>query len=136
MDYDKIEKDTKAMQRVIEEVGFDFDWSEEKVWALKVPVVEMKIIELEWHLGMPFWNHDGVSYCLKPEQVLKEREKYRVEYERILKSDLKYPLDIMFWKGRWLLLDGLHRLAKAKLLGYDKVNVREIPQKDIPAIRQ
>ncbi|HVX93102.1 MAG TPA: hypothetical protein VHA74_03240 [Candidatus Dojkabacteria bacterium] len=49
-------------------------------------------------------------------------------------SDLQYPLDIMFWKGRYLLLDGLHRLAKAKILGLKTVKVRKIPQEAIPQI--
>jgi hypothetical protein len=62
-------------------------------------------------------------------------EKYPAEYARILGADLTHPLDIMFNKGRWLLLDGLHRLAKAKLNGLKTVNVRKIPASAIPRIK-
>ena len=51
-------------------------------------------------------------------------------------SDLQHPLDIMFWKRRWLLLDGLHRLTKAKMTGQKKIKVRKIPQEAIPKIRK
>jgi hypothetical protein len=40
----------------------------------------------------------------------------------------------MFWKERWLLLDGLHRLTKASILGMKTINVRKIPQEDISKI--
>jgi len=116
----------KKLPSIIQEVGFDFHWSEEKVWALDVPVEDMEITELEWHFDIPFWSTPNGYYDLTPNQVLAEPEKYREEYERILKADMQYPLDIMFWKSRWLLLDGLHRLVKAKQQEKQKVNVRKI----------
>lgn len=41
----------------------------------------------------------------------------------------------MMNKGRWTILDGLHRLLKAKILGLEKVNVRKIPVSEISNIR-
>lgn len=119
---------------IIKEVGFDFDWKEEKVWALDVPVEDMDILELVWHLDIPFWNKPGGYYDLTPIQVLAEPEKYSEEYNRTMKADLSHPLDIMFNKGRWLLLDGLHRLVKARMLGQKIVKVRKIPKSMIPQI--
>lgn len=52
-----------------------------------------------------------------------------------LNSDLKYPLDLMPNKGRLLLLDGLHRLAKSYLMGKKEVSVRIIPRSRIPEIQ-
>ena len=37
-------------------------------------------------------------------------------------------------KGRWLILDGLHRLVKAYELGQKKVMVRIIPREKVPEI--
>ena len=51
-----------------------------------------------------------------------------------MKSDLRHSIDIMENKGKWLILDGLHRLAKAKILGHTKVKVRKIPCSEIPNI--
>ena len=66
--------------------------------------------------------------------MINNPEKYKVQYERTMNSDMTYPLDIMWNKGRWLLLDGLHRLVKAKILGHDKVKVRKISRDRIKDI--
>lgn len=126
----------RALPKIIKEVGFDFRWSEEKVWALDIPVEEVDIKELEWHFDIPFWSTPEGYYDLKPNDVLSDPEKHKIEFERIMKADLNYPLDIMFWKNRWLLLDGLHRLVKAKQLGWEKIRVRKIPQESILLIQK
>ncbi len=124
----------KKLPKIIEEVGFDFHWSEEKVWKLNVPVEEMPISELEWHFDVPFWFTENGYYDLKPREVIENPEKWKKEYERTMNSNLDYPLDIMYWKNRWLLLDGLHRLVKAKILKLESVKVRKIPKEAIPLI--
>ena len=124
----------KEIPQIIEDVGFDFSWSEERVWALDVPNEEMDINELTWHFTIPFlWEGNGV-YNLKPQEVLDNPEAHGVEYERTMKADLVYPIDIMQNKGRWLILDGLHRLMKASTLGMAKVTVRKISREFIPQI--
>lgn len=125
---------TKKLPQIIKDVGFDFRWSEEKVWALDAPIEQMDISELEWHFDIPFWSTPGGYYNLSPNQVLNEPEKYIQEFERTMKADTSYPLDIMFWKGKWLLLDGLHRLVKLKRQKNKTVKVRKIPIELIPVI--
>ena len=127
---------SKIKPKIIDDVGFDFHWDEEKVWKLDVPVEEMNISELEWHFDTPFWWTKGGYYDLNPREVIGNPEKWRNEYGRTMKSDLKYPLDIMFWRERWLLLDGLHRLVKAYILGNKVVKVRKIKSGMIPLIRK
>jgi len=124
----------KKIPKIIEEVGFDFDWDEGRVWALDVPVTQMDIKELEWHFDIPFWNENNIWYTLKPRDVINYPEKYKIEYERTMKTDLSHPIDIMENKGRWLILDGLHRLVKSVILGEQKVQVRIIPREKIPEI--
>ncbi|OGG17667.1 hypothetical protein A2721_03105 [Candidatus Gottesmanbacteria bacterium RIFCSPHIGHO2_01_FULL_47_48] len=124
----------KKLPKVIKDVGFDFHWSEEKVWKLEVPIEEMPISGLEWHFDIPFWSTKGGYYDLMPREVIDKPENWKEEIDRTMKSNLEYPLDIMFWKGRWLLLDGLHRLVKASILGQKTVKVRKIPKEVIPLI--
>ncbi len=131
-----MDKKKKEIPQIIKDVGFDFNWDEEKVWALDLPIEEMEIQELEWHFDIPFWWTEGGFYDFKPIWVIENPEKYPERVERIMKADLTYPLDIMNWKGRWLLLDGLHRLTKAKMTGQKKVKVRKVPQKAIPKIKK
>jgi hypothetical protein len=116
--------------QIIKDVGFDFSWSEEKVWKLNYPVEEISTRELTWHFGIPFLWEKGV-YNLKPQEVIDSPEAHKEEYERTMKADLVYPIDIMENKGRWLILDGLHRLMKSKIEGFKTVKVRKIPREEI-----
>lgn len=115
---------------IIKKIGFDFEWDTKKVWALKYPVEEIDISDLTWHFEIPFHS----VYNLSSSQVIKNPEKYKKEYQRTMDSDLGFPIDIMYNKGRWLILDGLHRLMKADILGLKKVKVRRIPRSEIPNI--
>lgn len=120
--------------QIIKDVGFDFSWSEEKVWALEIPVTKMNIDELSWHFDIPFlWEGDGI-YNLKPQEVIDNPDEHQIEYERTMKADLKHPLDIMENKGRWLILDGLHRLMKASIQGSKEVDIRIISRDKISQI--
>jgi|SRR3989344_4640198 len=124
----------KILPKIIEEVGFDFDWDIKKVWKLNYPVEEIDIKELEWHFEIPFWNTKNSYYDLTPNEVINNPIKFKDEYDRTMKADLSHPIDIMKNKGKLLILDGLHRLVKAKISGYKKVSVRKIPRLEIPNI--
>jgi len=125
--------ENQEIPQVIKDVGFDFDWSEEKVWALDVPESEMGMDELTWHFEIPFLWENGV-YNLKPQDVIDNPEAHKGEYERTMRADTSHPIDIMENKGRWLILDGLHRLMKLYILGDKTVKVRIIPREKIPEI--
>lgn len=120
--------------KIIQEVGFDFSWSEPKVWALEVPEESMPIQELVWHFDIPFlWEKGGV-YNLKPREVLDHPDQHPEEYQRTMRADTTFPIDIMENKGRWLILDGLHRLMKLSQEAAASVRVRKIPHSRIPDI--
>lgn len=126
----------KIVPEIIKSVGFDFRWSEEKVWALDIPTESLDITELSWHFDMPFWNKDDNYYNLKPSEVINLSKDNQSEYDRTMQADLTYPIDIMYNKGRWLILDGLHRLLKAHILGQTVAQVRKIPRNLIPQIEK
>ncbi|MEK7540116.1 MAG: hypothetical protein AAB558_02620 [Patescibacteria group bacterium] len=127
-------KPEPSIPKIIQEVGFDFSWSEPKVWALEVPEEEMPIQELIWHFDIPFLGEKGGVYNLTPREMMEHPEQHQEEYQRSLNADTTYPVDIMENKGRWLILDGLHRLMKLCLEGNTTVKVRKIPRSSIPDI--
>jgi hypothetical protein len=49
-------------------------------------------------------------------------------------ADLDYPLDLLSRNGRWVILDGVHRLLKADLLRLSNVRVRHLPAAMLPLI--
>lgn len=123
----------QEIPQIIKDVGFDFDWSELKVWALEVPSEEIDVNELSWHFDIPFWDEGG-AYNLTPREVIDNPEAHKEEYDRTMRANTSHPVDIMENKGRWLILDGLHRLVKLYISGEKSVKVRKIPRKSIPEI--
>lgn len=120
---------------IINEVGFDFHWDVKKVWALDIPATEMDINELVWHFDIPFWElADTDDYNLTPNAVINKEAGTHLHREKIEKADTSFPIDIMENKGRWLILDGLHRLVKLYENGAEKIMVRIIPREKIPEI--
>lgn len=127
----------RELPEIIKKVGFDFDWDEHKVWDLDIPVETIPISELTWHFDIPFWQSNPEKYYdLKPRDVMKYPKKYVNEYERAMRADINYPIDIMYYGGRWLILDGLHRLMKQSIQKTKNVRVREIPESFISKIKK
>ncbi len=126
-------EDNNVPQSVLE-YGFDFDWDEKDVWELDYPVEQMDIETLEWHFEVPFWDWNNECYNLTPRQVIEDKDQYKEQYDRIMNSNIEYPIDIMENKGKYVILDGLHRLAKYKILGYKEIKVRIIPRREIKNI--
>lgn len=120
---------------IIRRVGFDFAWDERKVWVLECPVITMSRSRLDWHLDVPFlWSEPDGFYDLLPRDVIDNPEDYPEEYARTMQSDTSYPIDIMFWRKNWLILDGLHRLMKLNVEGVSDIQVRKISKEAIPLI--
>lgn len=127
----------QELPQIIKEVGFDFNWDEEKVWTLSVPTENMPIEELYWHFDIPFlWSHPDGFYDVTPREVIENPGIHALEFGRTLNADTGYPIDIMFWRGRWVILDGLHRLMRLSMDGFEVIKVRKIPVTAIPDIQK
>lgn len=125
----------KQKPQAIEDVGFDFSWDERKVWQLNVPTEDMPIDELTWHLDVPFlWSKPDGYYDIQPRWVLEKPNEYTSEWQRTRDADTAHPIDVMMWRGQWVILDGLHRLMKLYAAGTRTVRVRKIPESKIPDI--
>jgi hypothetical protein len=116
---------------VIETYWYAFDWDVETLWALDLPTVALPIAKLEWHLDVPVWAHDGQNYVLTPRDVLKSPYRYASEYRRTQAASLVFPVEITWYRGRWLILDGIHRLLKAHEQAHDVMMVRKVPKKHL-----
>lgn len=100
----------------------------QKLWALKVPVKKMSVDKLLWILDVPFWEDKKGNIVITPNEVVSNPNKYPLHRNKIKAANTSYPIDIMKnKKGKWLTLDGLHRLVKLVLNKETTVRVRKIP---------
>jgi hypothetical protein len=118
-------------------VGFDFAWDVKLLWALDLPVQTVPVDDLLWHFDVRFlWSSPDGYYDLTPRQVMGQPELYPEQQLRVQQADTNYPIDIMFYRGHWVILDGLHRLMKLVLAGCATAQVRKVPRSAVPLIRR
>ena len=120
----------------IAEYAFDFRWSNERLWQLEVPTETLPVDELVWHFDIPWLHTPGGRFDLKPTDIMTHPDLYPDEYARTMQADTSYPIDIMSNNGRWLILDGLHRLMKSVDAGEETVTVRKISRELVPKIKK
>ena len=87
----------------------------------------MPLRELEWILELPLWWRDGRPFRLSPREVLRAPARFEAQHARMLEADLGQPIDVVRHFGRWVTVDGIHRLLKASALGHTAVAMREVP---------
>lgn len=110
------------------------DWARERLWALDLPHRRLAIEKLRWHLDLPWWRHDGVWFQVTPREFLAHPAAHPEHADRVANADLTYPLHVVLRRQRWLILDGIHRLVKAQLLGLTEVVVAPLTPMDIVSI--
>ena len=119
-----------ALPKQLQGVFFDFLWDARKVWALPTEPSLLRFDELAWQLELPVWTTvpGEARFDLTPLTVLNCPENFPVRWRRILAVDLEFPLE-MFRndQGRWVILDGYHRLARHHIEGSRDIPVRLHP---------
>lgn len=117
---------------------FDFDWENQRVWAVDARVFAMPVRELSWHLDMPIWSSvpGEPRFNLRPRDVLHDPRSHPEHWLRMRTANLNHPIDLMWTTDRLVILDGTHRLARLAYEGIPEARVRRIPRSAIPTIRR
>lgn len=97
-------------------------WLVSRLWELSkpLPVRKIALIEFSVYLDSDFWYNTGVSPTTRG--VLGHCRK-------IIDADLRFPV-ILDQEGR--LMDGMHRIAKAWILGKKTINTVQFPVTPVP----
>lgn len=117
-----------GLPKRLAEVYVDFYWSQTKLWGLDIEVSEIELERLEWILDFPVWYLDPHPI---PSTVLASPDTDVSHWQRVMDADLRYPLHVLKWKKRLLVLDGIHRLLRAKIEGKTVLAVKIIEGEDI-----
>jgi hypothetical protein len=122
---------------VLRGVFFTFRWNKQSLWALPTGVDVLRMTEIEWHLDLPVWssNPPAPLFDLAPRVVLENPAVHEGHWNRLHAADTTYPLDMFQQSGRWVIMDGYHRLAKLYVDGAESVRVRMHADKLMSVIR-
>lgn len=115
----------------LKEVYVDFYWSQKKLWEFNLPTVSLEIKCLDWILDYPIWYMDQYPV---PSMIIEKPDLDINHWRRIQDSDLNFPIHVLRWKNQLLILDGIHRLIKAKLSGSLTINAKILNEEHIQEI--
>jgi len=119
----------------LRDVILDFHWDLAVLHSLDLPVVELQVAELAWHLRLPFWSRDGRPFQVTPLEVAAEPERHVEQHARTMAADLRYPLDVVRRPNCSVtILDGVHRLLQAHLSGLESIRGRVLEWEELDAI--
>ena len=104
----------------------DISWDLEQLWASDLPNREIELSWLRWHFGLPWWRaSDRRWFQVRPAQVLADPDRYPEHRDRLCRASLEWPLHVLRRHGRWLIVDGVHRAARAEQQGLRTVRTAD-----------
>lgn len=113
------------------------NWDERKIWNIELPISEMDTDNFLWHLDIPYWtSDDGKEFVITARDLIKKTPNSTKEQNRVVRADLNFPIDVIHYRGRWVILDGVHRFIKSYIQGVEKVSVRVFPKERLSEIME
>jgi hypothetical protein len=104
------------MPETLREVFPPYRWQLAKLWELDLKVEPVEIADLVWMFDLPLWQLEGERFRVMPHQVAETPMNFRAHYQRVMDADLDFPINLVAYRGRLVVLDGVHRLLKAHFL--------------------
>lgn len=104
------------MPEALREVFPPYRWQLAKLWELHLKVEPVEIADLVWMFDLPLWQLEGERFRVTPHQVAETPMNFRAHYQRVMDADLDFPINLVAYRGRLVVLDGVHRLLKAHFL--------------------
>ncbi|MFH1315850.1 MAG: hypothetical protein ABIH67_05665 [Candidatus Uhrbacteria bacterium] len=107
-----------------------FKTDEPKLWAVDIPIEEIPISEIKYNLDIPYLEQEGTNdWNLTPRMLIENFNKEFFHANKVNEADLKYPIEIYLHKGKWIILDGVHRFTKAIRLEHKTIKIRRVSEK-------
>jgi hypothetical protein len=117
---------------ILTDAGYEIYCDTVKLRELDVPVVDFKIDDLVWNFDLPLWDKDGTDdWNLTPREVINKIAGSTAHQNRVAQADLQYPILLTEKDGKWLIIDGAHRLVKAFEAGHTTIKAKLFTQEMI-----
>ena len=115
--------------------GFKTDSA--KLWTVPIPAEEIPISEIEYNLDIPYLEQEGTDdWNLTPRMLIENFDKEFSHAKKVTEANLRHPIEIYFHKGKWIILDGVHRFTKAVRLGHKTIKVRKVSEEIAQATKR
>ena len=109
-------------------LNLGFKIHEPMVWAAEVPVEEIEISQIDYNIDIPYLEQQGTDdWNLTPRMLIENFDQETDHARKTEMANLKYPIELYFHQGKWIILDGVHRFTKAVRQGNKTIKVRKIP---------
>jgi GNAT superfamily N-acetyltransferase len=109
-------------------------WDLGRLLALDLPRTTVATADYEWMLDIPMWRDErGTWFTITPNQVRADRGSNPWQWDRTLRANLEIPIHIAQREGRSVIIDGVHRLLKATMIGRGRLPARIVKADDWPA---
>lgn len=130
--------ETLELPAALHGIFFPFRWNKQALWGLPTSVTFLPVDELSWHLELPVWSTQPPQplFDLRPLDVISQPALHAHHWQRILDVSLEYALDLFEYNGRWVIMDGCHRLAKHHVLHSVEVPARLHPARLLERVKQ
>lgn len=116
---------------------FPFNWNVKDIWELEGRIEYRNIDNLIWHLDIPFWSSErgnGMMFDITPREVLNKADVYHYHNMRIKNANTDYPVCLVKYKGREIIMDGIHRLARLVSEDCASIRVKVINEKAVVSV--
>jgi hypothetical protein len=127
----------KAIPAHLAEHVLPFNWDVRRVWEQTAEASVLPRVDFDYLLNLSLWSSvpsRGMLFDISPREVIAFPQKSPHQYRRILEAKIEFPIDLLSYRGRQWILDGVHRLAKLALIGGEVVSVRCHPETIISKI--
>ncbi len=121
-------KNHKHPPKILTDAGLSMFVDTVKLRELPLPIVDIDIEKLIWHFDMPVWEKDGTDdWNCTPREVINKEPRILTHQTRVEAADTNHPIVVTEYNGRYVILDGVHRLAKVFMGGGKTMRAKIIP---------
>jgi hypothetical protein len=128
---------SKVIPKILSDHILPFNWDVRIVWSQHAEISRLPFSDFHYLLDLPLWSsvpNRGMLFDISPREVISFPQRSPHQYSRVLKASIEFPIDLIYYREKRWILDGVHRLAKLSLLKVDFVDSRIHSEAVIPHI--
>lgn len=112
----------------------EFEIDARLLWDLELQPQPIAVNAVSWMLELPVWPERGIPFALRPVDVIRSPVQHPEHAQRIANASLGFPIEVVPYRNRLVILEGCHRTSKAVIDSKPTILARVVPPPRIPEI--